>query len=61
MKSAIVVNITIMAMVACLVLTIVTLAVADDQEDLAKDSRDPIANIVSLPFENNSVFHQLQF
>ena len=45
MKSPTVVNITLMAMVACLFSTIVTLAVADDQEDLAKESQNPIANI----------------
>jgi hypothetical protein len=50
MKSPNVVNITIMAMVACLVLTNVTLAMADEQEDLAKESQNPIGNIISLPF-----------
>jgi hypothetical protein len=50
-----------MAMVVCLFLTIVTRAVAYDQEGLAKESQNPIANIVSLPFENNSLIHQLQF
>ena len=28
-------------------------AIADKQEDLAKESQNPIGNILSLPFENN--------
>jgi len=31
-------------------------AVADKQEDLAKESQNPIGNIISLPFENNFDF-----
>ena len=51
----------VLAIVTCLVLTISTLAVANELEDLAKESQNPIGNLISLPFENNSVFYQLQF
>ncbi len=46
----------IVVIVICLVLTFSTFAVADDQEDLAKESQNPIGNIISLPFENNFDF-----
>ena len=46
----------ILAIVTCLVLTVAPFAVADDQEDLAKESQNPIGNIISLPFENNFDF-----
>jgi hypothetical protein len=46
----------IVAIVTCLVLTIATFAAADDQADLAKESQNPIGNIISLPFENNFDF-----
>ena len=29
---------------------------ADQEEDLAKESQNPIGNIISLPFENNFDF-----
>ena len=32
------------------------MAAADGQEDLAKESQNPIGNIISLPFENNFEF-----
>jgi putative salt-induced outer membrane protein YdiY len=43
----------IVVIVACLALIISTFATADDQQDLAKESQNPIGNIISLPFENN--------
>jgi len=46
----------VMTIVTCLVLIISTFAAADDQEDLAKESQNPIGNIISLPFENNFAF-----
>ena len=46
----------ILAIVTCLVLNVAPFAVADDQEDLAKESQNPIGNIISLPFENNFDF-----
>ena len=46
----------VMIIVTCLVLIISTFAAADDQEDLAKESQNPIGNIISLPFENNFDF-----
>jgi putative salt-induced outer membrane protein YdiY len=46
----------IVVIVACLVLTISPFAAADDQEGLAKDSQNPIGDIISLPFENNFDF-----
>jgi hypothetical protein len=45
-----------MAMVTCIVLTLAPIAVADEEEDLAKESQNPIGNIISLPFENNFDF-----
>jgi hypothetical protein len=45
-----------MAIVICLVLTIAPVATADDQANLAKESQNPIGNIISLPFENNFDF-----
>jgi len=56
MKSPKVVDTAIMAMVTCIVLTLATIAIADAQEDLAKESQNPIGNIISLPFENNFDF-----
>jgi hypothetical protein len=41
---------------ACLVFSIPTLVVADAQKNLAKESQNPIGNIISLPFENNFDF-----
>ena len=46
----------VMTIVTCLVLIISTFAAADDQEDLAKESQNPIGNVISLPFENNFAF-----
>ncbi len=46
----------IVVIITCLVLTISTLAGANDQEDLAKESQNPIGNMISLPFENNTHF-----
>jgi len=46
----------VMIILTCLVLIISTFAAADDQEDLAKESQNPIGNIISLPFENNIDF-----
>ena len=46
----------IMVIVICLVLTVSTFATADDQANLAKESQNPIGNIISLPFENNFDF-----
>ena len=46
----------VLAIVTCLVLTISPFAAADDQEGLAKDSQNPIGDIISLPFENNFDF-----
>ena len=56
MKSPKVVDTAIMAMVTCIILTLATIAIADEQEDLAKESQNPIGNIISLPFENNFDF-----
>ena len=56
MRSQNVIKARIVVIVTCLVLTISTLAGADDQEDLAKESQNPIGNIISLPFENNFDF-----
>ena len=56
MKSPKVVDTAIMAMVTCIVLTFAKIAIADEQEDLAKESQNPIGNIISLPFENNFDF-----
>jgi hypothetical protein len=46
----------VLAIFTCLVLTVSPFALADDQEDLAKESQNPIGNIISLPFENNFDF-----
>ena len=46
----------IIIIITCLVLTFSTFAVADDKEGLAKESQNPIGNIISLPFENNLDF-----
>ena len=46
----------VLAIVTCLVLNVAPFAVADDQEDLAKESQNPIGNIISLPFESNFDF-----
>ena len=40
----------VVIIMTCLVLTISKFAAADDQEDLAKESLNPIGNIISLPF-----------
>jgi hypothetical protein len=37
----------VLAIVTCLALTFSTLAVADEQEDLAKESQNPIGSILS--------------
>ena len=37
-------------------LTLSVTAMADESEDLAKESQNPIGNIISLPFENNFDF-----
>jgi hypothetical protein len=31
-------------------------AIADTETDLAKQSQNPVANIINLPFENNAYF-----
>jgi hypothetical protein len=46
----------VLAIVTCLVLTVSPFALADEQEDLAKESQNPIGNMISLPFENNTHF-----
>ena len=46
----------IVVIVICLILIVSTFAVADDQQNLAKESQNPIGNIISLPFENNFDF-----
>lgn len=46
----------IVMIVTYLVLTISMFAEANDQQDLAKESQNPIGNIISLPFENNFDF-----
>jgi len=46
----------ISVIVTYLALIISTFAVADVQQDLAKESQNPIGNIISLPFENNFDF-----
>ena len=56
MKSRNAIPARIVAIAACLVLTIATFAGADDQADLAKESQNPVGNIISLPFENNFDF-----
>jgi len=47
------IKVRVLAIVTCLVLTISPFAAANEQEDLAKESQNPIGNIISLPFENN--------
>jgi hypothetical protein len=42
--------------VGLLLLSFTASASADEQEDLAKESQNPIGNIISLPFENNFAF-----
>jgi hypothetical protein len=37
-------------------LVLVYSAIADTETDLAKQSQNPVANIISLPFENNAYF-----
>jgi hypothetical protein len=39
-----------------MVLTLSVTAMAGETEDLAKESQNPIGNIISLPFENNFAF-----
>jgi hypothetical protein len=56
MRSRIANSARFLIILAFLVLTISTTAMADDQEDLAKESQNPIGNIISLPFENNFDF-----
>ena len=46
----------IIAIVSSLVLILSTVAAAEDQANLAKESQNPIGNIISLPFENNFDF-----
>lgn len=43
-------------MVMLLLLAVLTTVPAWTQEDLAKQSQNPIGNIISLPFENNFDF-----
>jgi Putative MetA-pathway of phenol degradation len=50
------IKVKIVVIVTCLILSISTFAKADEQEDLAKESQNPIGNIISLPFENNFDF-----
>ena len=50
------INSSVWAIAASLVLILSAIAIADDQEDLAKESQNPIGNIISLPFENNFDF-----
>jgi len=40
-----------LVIVACLILTIPTFTVADDEGELAKASQNPVGDIISLPFE----------
>ena len=47
---------SIWAIAACLVLTLSVSAMAGETEDLAKESQNPIGNIISLPLENNFAF-----
>lgn len=56
MKSRNAIKARSVVIVTCLVLAILTSAGADAQEDLAKESQNPIGNIISLPFENNLNF-----
>lgn len=49
MRSRNAIKARIVVIVTCLVLTISPFAAADDQEDLAKKSQNPIGNIISLP------------
>ena len=50
------IKVKISVIVTFLVLTISVTAMAGETEDLAKESQNPIANIISLPFENNFDF-----
>jgi hypothetical protein len=50
------INSSVWAIAACLVLTLSVTAMAGETEDLAKESQNPIGNIISLPFENNFAF-----
>ena len=56
------IKVRVLIIAICLVLTTSPFAAADEQEDLAKESQNPIGNIISLPFENNfiPVIYQLQ-
>ena len=47
---------SVVVIVTSLVLTISTFARADDIKELAKKSQNPIANIISVPFEHNLEF-----
>jgi len=44
------------AIAASLVLVLSAIAMAGETEDLAKESQNPIGNIISLPLENNFAF-----
>jgi len=44
------------AIAASLLLVLSAIAMAGETEDLAKESQNPIGNIISLPFENNFDF-----
>ncbi len=50
------IKVRVLIIAICLVLTTSPFAAADEQEDLAKESQNPIGNIISLPFENNFDF-----
>ncbi len=56
MKSWTAIKAKSVAIVTCLVLSVSLFAKVDAQEDLAKESQNPIGNIISLPFENNFDF-----
>jgi hypothetical protein len=47
---------TTQAIVICFFVVILTAAPGWAQEDLAKQSQNPVGNIISVPFENNTSF-----
>jgi hypothetical protein len=47
---------TTVVMVACFILIAFGVATASEEEELARQSQNPIANLISLPFQNNINF-----
>jgi len=47
---------TPLVMVACLILITFGVATASEEGDLAKATQNPVADLISLPFQNNTNF-----